>query len=46
MNRKHIQVIPVHAAIITVSSTRTKENDISGKTICDILTSAKIQIEH
>jgi molybdenum cofactor biosynthesis protein B len=46
MNRKHIQIIPVHAAIITVSSTRTKENDTSGKTICDILTSAKIQIEH
>ena len=46
MNHKHIQTIPVHAAIITVSSTRTKENDTSGTTICDILTSAKIQIEH
>ena len=46
MNPKHIQTIPIHAAIITVSSTRTKENDTSGKTICDILTSARIQIEH
>jgi molybdopterin adenylyltransferase len=46
MNPKHIQTIPIRAAIITVSSTRTKENDTSGQTICDILTSAKIQVEH
>jgi molybdenum cofactor biosynthesis protein B len=46
MIHKHTQKIPILAAIITVSSTRTKENDTSGKTICDILTSAEIQIEH
>jgi len=46
MNRKHIKTIPIHAAIITVSSTRTRENDTSGKTICDILTSTGIQVQH
>ncbi len=46
MNQMHIKTIPIHAAIITVSSTRTKENDTSGKTIRDILTSAGIQVQH
>ena len=46
MNQMHIKRIPIHAAIITVSSTRTKENDTSGKTIRDILTSAGIQVQH
>jgi len=46
MNHKHITTMPIYAAIITVSSTRTKENDTSGKTICEILTSAGIKVKH
>ncbi len=44
MNQQHIAPIPIKAAIITVSSTRTKENDTSGKTIESILKSAGIQV--
>ncbi len=44
MNQQHIVPIPIKAAIITVSSTRTKENDTSGKTIESILKSAGIQV--
>lgn len=46
MNPKHISTISVHAAIITVSSTRTLENDTSGKAIRTILISAGIQVKH
>ena len=46
MNHKHTRAIPIHAAIITVSSTRTKENDTSGKAIHDILNSAGIQVQY
>jgi molybdenum cofactor biosynthesis protein B len=46
MNPKHISTISVHAAIITVSSTRTLENDMSGKAIRTILISAGIQVKH
>ena len=46
MNPKHITTMPIHAAIITVSSTRTNENDTSGKAICEILISAGIQVKH
>jgi molybdenum cofactor biosynthesis protein B len=46
MNHKHTRAIPIHAAIITVSSTRTKENDTSGKAIHDILHSAGIQVQY
>ena len=46
MNKNHIRTIPVGAAIITVSSTRTKDNDSSGKAISEILTAAGIQIQH
>ena len=46
MNHKHITTVPINAAIITVSSTRTKENDTSGKAICEILTSAGIKVKH
>ncbi len=38
--------IKIFAAIITVSSTRTKENDISGKKICELLKNAEISIIH
>jgi len=44
MNKNHIESLKIYAAIITVSSTRTKENDISGKTICELLKNAGISI--
>ena len=46
MNQKHIKSIPIRAAIITASSTRTKENDSSGKIIYDILRKAGIEVQH
>ena len=46
MNPKHIVPISISVAIITVSSTRTRENDISGKTICEIFKNAGIPIHH
>ena len=46
MKQNHIRSIPIKAAIITVSSTRTRENDTSGKTIEKILKSAGIQVEY
>ena len=46
MNQKHIRSIPVRAAVITASSTRTKENDTSGKTICDLLKKAGIEVKY
>ena len=46
MNHKHIKITPIHAAIITVSSTRTMEDDTSGKTINHLLNSAGIQVQH
>lgn len=46
MNKNHIRTIPIGAAIITVSSTRTRDNDSSGKAISEILTAAGIQIQH
>ena len=44
MKQEHVQPIPITGAIITVSTTRTKETDTSGKTIQVILTDAKIPI--
>lgn len=46
MNQKHITSLPIIASIITVSSTRTKENDTSGNAIRDILKAAGIQVQH
>ncbi len=46
MNKEHTTPLSIHAAVITVSSTRTKINDTSGKTICDILNAAGIHVEH
>jgi molybdenum cofactor biosynthesis protein B len=46
MKKNHIRTISIGAAIITVSSTRTKDNDTSGKAIGEILTAAGIHIEH
>jgi molybdenum cofactor biosynthesis protein B len=44
MKQNHIKSIPIHAAIITVSSSRTKENDTSGKAIETILKSSGISV--
>jgi molybdenum cofactor biosynthesis protein B len=46
MNPKHIKSLPIIASIITVSSSRTKENDTSGNAIRDILSTAGIRVEH
>ena len=46
MKKNHIRTILIGAAIITVSSTRTKDNDTSGKAIGEILTAAGIHIDH
>jgi molybdenum cofactor biosynthesis protein B len=46
MKQEHIHPIPITGAIITVSTTRTKETDTSGKTIQAILTDAKIPVEY
>jgi len=46
MNQKHITSIPIIASIITVSSTRTRENDTSGNTIREILKTAGIEVQH
>lgn len=46
MKKNHVQAIPIKAAIITVSSTRSKENDTSGKAIEMILNSAGIEVVH
>jgi len=46
MNHDHIKQIKIFVAIITVSSTRTKENDTSGKTICELLNKAGISVNH
>ncbi len=46
MNPDHLQPIKISVAIITVSSTRTKENDTSGKTICELLTKAGLSVKH
>ena len=44
MKQNHTKTIPVQAAIITVSSSRTKETDTSGKAIDTILKSAGISV--
>ena len=44
MKQEHVQPLPITGAIITVSTTRTKETDTSGKTIQEILIEAKIPV--
>ena len=46
MDQKHISPIHIVAAIITVSSTRTRENDTSGKTINELFKKAGIPVAH
>jgi molybdenum cofactor biosynthesis protein B len=46
MKQEHIKEISIRAAVITVSSTRTKENDTSGKMIEMILKSEEIPVDY
>ncbi|MHB8163622.1 MAG: MogA/MoaB family molybdenum cofactor biosynthesis protein [Methanoregula sp.] len=46
MNQNHLRSIKVSTAIITVSTTRNKENDTSGAAISTLLTGAGIAISH
>lgn len=46
MNTNHVRSIEVSCAIITVSSTRSLDNDTSGKAIQDILKSGGIPVVH
>ncbi len=46
MKKEHIRPISVAAGIITVSTTRTKETDASGKAIQAILAKADIPVRH
>ena len=46
MRHHHEQTIGISAAIITVSSTRTKENDLSGKAIAEILKENNIPVTY
>lgn len=44
MTHAHVRTLEISAAIITVSTTRTRENDTSGKAIMEILTANKIPV--
>lgn len=44
MKPEHIKPIEITAAVITVSSTRTEENDTSGKAIRDLLTAGGYRV--
>ncbi|MEN6397141.1 MAG: molybdenum cofactor biosynthesis protein B [Methanoregula sp.] len=46
MKQEHVQPLLITGAVITVSTTRTTETDTSGKTIKEILTEAKIPVQH
>ncbi|MFA5332562.1 MAG: MogA/MoaB family molybdenum cofactor biosynthesis protein [Methanoregula sp.] len=46
MKPEHIQQVTITAAVITVSTTRTKETDTSGRTLREILEKAGIRICH
>ena len=46
MNKNHVKNLEISAAIITVSSTRNKENDSSGVTISTLLKDHGITIKH
>jgi molybdopterin adenylyltransferase len=46
MNPTHIKSIEVSVAVITVSTTRTREDDVSGKTISTIFNEKGILVVH
>ena len=46
MNKNHVRTLEISAAIITVSSTRTRNNDSSGSTITTLFKDQGIPIQH
>ncbi|PKG32555.1 molybdopterin-binding protein, partial [Methanoregula sp.] len=46
MSHAHVRPFEISAAIITVSTTRTRENDTSGKAIEQILRENKIPVTY
>ena len=46
MNKNHVKNIEIFAAVITVSSSRNKENDSSGATIITLFKDHGISIQH
>jgi molybdenum cofactor biosynthesis protein B len=46
MKPEHVQPITIHAAVITVSTTRTPETDTSGNTIAAVLKDAGIPVQY
>jgi len=46
MKKDHELPLPIHVAVITVSSTRTRENDTSGQMIKELLKVAGISVDH
>ena len=46
MNKSHLKTLEISGAIITVSSTRKKENDSSGTTISTLFKEQGISIQH
>ncbi len=46
MNKNHVNNLEISVSIITVSSTRNKENDSSGATISNLLKDHGIPIKH
>ena len=46
MNKNHVKTLEISAAIITVSSTRTRKNDTSGATITTLFKDHGIPIRH
>jgi molybdenum cofactor biosynthesis protein B len=46
MNKNHLKTLEISGAIITVSSTRKKENDSSGTTISTLFKEQGIPIQH
>ncbi len=46
MKSGHIRDLDIRAAVITVSTTRTHETDISGKVLRELLTQSGIKVTH
>jgi molybdopterin adenylyltransferase len=46
MKPEHLSELAISCAVITVSTSRTKETDTSGKTIQEILTQAHLEVRH
>ncbi|NYT07575.1 MAG: MogA/MoaB family molybdenum cofactor biosynthesis protein [Methanomicrobiales archaeon] len=46
MKQEHVQPMSISGAVITVSSSRTRENDTSGETIKTLFEDAGIRIAH